>query len=86
MKTTKITIKNLFGIRETTLDGKSVEISGPKGSGKTSVLDAIRYALTNRSDRDYIVHQGAMRAKSSLRPILDCPLTGRPCPPSPPAR
>ena len=29
MKTTKITIKNLFGIRETTLDGKSVEISGP---------------------------------------------------------
>ena len=59
MKTTKITIKNLFGIRETTLDGKSVEISGPKGSGKTSVLDAIRYALTNRSDRDYIVHQGA---------------------------
>ena len=53
MKTTKITIKNLFGIRETTLDGKSVEISGPKGSGKTSVLDAIRYALTNRSDRDY---------------------------------
>ena len=43
MKTTKITIKNLFGIRETTLDGKSVEISGPKGSGKTSVLDAIRY-------------------------------------------
>ncbi len=59
MKTTKITIKNLFGIRETTLDGKSMEISGPKGSGKTSVLDAIRYALTNRSDRDYIVHQGA---------------------------
>ena len=59
MKTTKITIKNLFGIKETTLDGKSVEISGPKGSGKTSVLDAIRYALTNRSDRDYIVHQGA---------------------------
>lgn len=59
MKTSKITIKNLFGIRETSLDGKSVEISGPKGSGKTSVLDAIRFALTNRSDRDFIVHQGA---------------------------
>ena len=29
MKTSKIVIKNLFGIRETTLDGKSVEISGP---------------------------------------------------------
>lgn len=59
MKTSKIVIKNLFGIRETTLDGKSVEISGPKGAGKTSVLDAIRFALTNRSDRDCIVHQGA---------------------------
>ena len=59
MKTTKIIIKNLFGIRETTLDGKSVEISGPKGAGKTSVLDAIRLALTNRSERDCIVHQGA---------------------------
>ena len=34
-------------------------MSGPKGTGKTSVLDAIRYALTNRSDRDYIIRQGA---------------------------
>ena len=59
MKTTKIIIKNLFGIREAALDGRSVELAGPKGSGKTSVLDAIRYALTNRSDRDYTIHQGA---------------------------
>ena len=43
MKTTKIVIKNLFGIKETELDGRSVELSGPKGSGKTSVLDSIRY-------------------------------------------
>ena len=59
MKITKIIIKNLFGIKEAALDGRSVELSGPKGSGKTSALDAIRYALTNRSDRDYIIHQGA---------------------------
>lgn len=59
MRTTKIIIKNLFGIREAALDGRSVELSGPKGSGKTSVLDAIRFALTNKSDRDYIIHQGA---------------------------
>ena len=59
MKTTKIIIKNLFGIKEATLDGRSVELSGPKGAGKTSVLDAIRYALTNKSDRDYIIHQSA---------------------------
>ena len=59
MKTSKITIRNLFGISERTLDGKSIELTGPKGAGKTSVLDAIRYALTNRSDRDYIIRQGA---------------------------
>jgi energy-coupling factor transporter ATP-binding protein EcfA2 len=59
MKTTKIIIRNLFGISERTLDGKSVEITGPKGSGKTSVLDAIRLALTNRSDRDYTIKQGS---------------------------
>lgn len=59
MKTSKIIIRNLFGISERTLDGKSIELTGPKGAGKTSVLDAIRYALTNRSDRDYIIRQGA---------------------------
>ena len=55
MKTTKIKIKNLFGITETELDGSSVEITGKKGTGKTSIIDSIRYALTNASDRDYIV-------------------------------
>lgn len=58
MKTTKIKIKNLFGISETELDGSSVEITGKKGTGKTSVLDAIRFALTNASDRDYVVKNG----------------------------
>lgn len=58
MKTTKIKIKNLFGIAETELDGKSVEISGTNGTGKTSIIDAIRYALTNSSDRDYIIKRG----------------------------
>lgn len=59
MKTTKIEIKNLFGITEKSLGGKSVEITGKKGAGKTSIIDAIRYALTNNSERDYIVKQGA---------------------------
>ena len=58
MKTTKIKIKNLFGITETELDGKSIEITGTNGSGKTSVIDAIRYGLTNQSDRDYIIKRG----------------------------
>lgn len=58
MKVSKIIIKNLFGITEKQLDGKSVELVGANGTGKTSVIDAVRYALTNRSDRDYIVRNG----------------------------
>lgn len=60
MKTSKIYIKDMFGIRVYQLDGgKSVELNGPKGAGKTSVLDAIRFALTNQSERDWIIRQGA---------------------------
>lgn len=58
MKTTRIKISNLFGIRETELDGRSVELTGSNGTGKTSVLDAFRYALTNQSDRRLIVRDG----------------------------
>lgn len=58
MKTTKIKIKNLFGITEQELNGASVEVTGANGVGKTSIIDAIRYALTNQSDRDYIIHSG----------------------------
>ena len=58
MKTTKIKIRNLFGITETELDGRSVELTGNNGVGKTSVIDALRYALTNKSDRNLIVKQG----------------------------
>lgn len=59
MKTSLIKIRQLFGVSQIDLSGQSVEITGPKGAGKTSVLDAIRFALTNKSDRDYIVKQGA---------------------------
>lgn len=58
MNISKIKISNLFGIKEQTLDGKSIEISGKNGVGKTSILDAIRYALTNSSERDYIIKNG----------------------------
>lgn len=59
MKTTRIKIKNLFGITETELDGRSIELTGANGVGKTSVIDAIRYALTNGSDRKVIIKNGA---------------------------
>lgn len=58
MRTTKIKIKNLFGITETELDGKSIEVTGTNGTGKTSIIDSIKYALTNSSDRDYIIKKG----------------------------
>ena len=58
MNVTKIKIKNLFGIKEYEMDGKSIELSGKNGVGKSSVIDAIRYALTNKSTREYIVRQG----------------------------
>lgn len=58
MNITKIRIKNLYGIKEYEADGSSLELSGKNGTGKSSVLDAIKYALTNKSDRDYIVHKG----------------------------
>ena len=58
MKTTKIKIKNLFGISETELDGSSIEITGTNGAGKTSRIDSIRYALTNSSERDFVIKNG----------------------------
>lgn len=58
MKITKIKIKNLYGITEYEGNGKSIELDGTNGAGKSSVIDAIRYALTNKSDRKYIVRNG----------------------------
>ena len=58
MKTTKIKIRNLFGITALEIDGKSVELTGANGTGKTSVLDAIKFALTNNSNREYVIKSG----------------------------
>ena len=58
MKITKIKIDSLYGVKHLELDGSGVELTGPKGSGKTSVIDSIKYALTNKSDRDWVVKNG----------------------------
>lgn len=58
MNVTKIRIKNLYGIKEYEANGNSLELSGKNGVGKSSVIDAIRYALTNKSNREYIVRKG----------------------------
>jgi len=60
MKTTKIRVHNLFGIEDLGVDGgKSVELTGKKGAGKSSFLESLKFGLENRSDRDYIIRQGA---------------------------
>jgi len=58
MKITKLKIENLYGVEQLELDGKSIELTGTNGAGKSSVLDAIRLALTNNSKRKYIVKNG----------------------------
>jgi DNA repair exonuclease SbcCD ATPase subunit len=58
MKTTLIKIKNILGITELQLNGASVEITGTNGTGKSSVIEAIRYALTNASKRDVLIRRG----------------------------
>lgn len=66
MKTTLIKIKNILGIQDLTLNGASVELTGTNGTGKSSVLDAIRYALTNSAGRDVIIRKGASEAELLL--------------------
>lgn len=58
MKISKLKIENLYGIEQLELDGKSIELVGSNGVGKSSVLDSIRLALTNNSKRKYIIKNG----------------------------
>lgn len=55
MIVTNLKITNMFGIEEFEASGKDIELLGANGTGKTSVVDAIRYVLTNRSVRDVII-------------------------------
>lgn len=58
LKISKIKIRNLYGITEQSISGGDVELSGKNGTGKSSVLDAIKYALTNDPQRKYVVRNG----------------------------
>lgn len=59
MRASKIQIKELYGIKEIKLEGKDYEIIGATATGKTSVLDAIRLALENKSTKGVILKKGA---------------------------
>ena len=67
MKITKLQIENLYGIEQLELDGKSIELTGTNGAGKSSVLDAIRLALTNNSKRKYVVKNGETEQNKASR-------------------
>ena len=58
MKISKIKIRNLFGIKEFEADGRSIELLGANGTGKTSIIDSIRLALSNKTEREYTVMNG----------------------------
>ena len=67
MKVTKIEIENLFGLTQMELDGRSIELNGMKGIGKTSVLDAIILALTNNSAREKIIHKDEKEGRITIK-------------------
>lgn len=58
MKVTKLVVKNLFGIKEYEQDGRSAELSGTNGTGKSSVIEAIRLGLSNRTSKDIVIRKG----------------------------
>ena len=58
MRITKLRIRNLFGVKEYDSNGNSVELSGKNGVGKSAIIDAIKLALTNKSDRPAVITTG----------------------------
>lgn len=59
----RIEIKNWIGIEELAKDlGKINFISGPKGAGKTSFIEAIEKAFTNKNRRTEVIRHGENEA------------------------
>ena len=67
MKISKLKISNMFGITEFETNGKNLELLGANGTGKTSILDAIRFALSNSTERDYVVKNGSTEGEIYIK-------------------
>lgn len=59
MRISRIAISNFIGVTEFKLDlGKVNILTGHKGSGKTSIVEAIQKGFTNKSERTEIIRHG----------------------------
>ncbi|SHH24584.1 AAA family ATPase [Clostridium grantii] len=59
----KLSIENYLGIEEIGLDCSKINIfKGPKGSGKSSILEAIEKAFTNKNRRTEVIRHGEEEA------------------------
>ena len=69
LQVSKVTIRNILGVEEVEFEpGRLTVVSGPNGSGKTSILEAIRAALGGGNDAT-LVKQGAVEGEVVL--LLD---------------
>lgn len=63
MKISRLSIKNFLGLEELGLDCSKINlITGPKGSGKSSIIEAIEKTFTNKSRRTEVVRHGESEA------------------------
>lgn len=63
MKISRLRAENFLGIRERELDLKKINyVKGPKGSGKTSIVEAVEKVFTNKNRRTELVRHGKTEA------------------------
>lgn len=59
-------VKDIIGLEQLDLNNQSVELTGPTGAGKTSGLDALKFALTGTTGRSVTVRDGAAAGEVEL--------------------
>lgn len=68
MRVKRLEIKNYIGISEFAMDlGKVNYLTGHKGAGKTSIVEALEKALTNKSRRTEVIRHGEDEATIYVR-------------------